>query len=690
MNAVTPYSRATYDANSGRTMNEHSMGALEAGAVLLVRVTATPGANLAQPNNRYLPLIPPIPPKEGLRYHGWRDLTYVPVAVYGSEDAIDRDAKLKKGKKGSANSSQQKTTGRKKVAEYSYQDDKKNLDKIFFGRNLVAREDIGQYQIVQGILHEERAIMLVNIGKNTRSHEQIVSYVKNELNDHAVTVIVHNSNSIKLHYPRNHAKALRCEEFSVSANKGEPIIDEATNAVVTPNSISTMLEWLRQEHLSDPTLHNHIVIVAGMKAGRGLSFVSHKYHWHLTHMYMVVSDTMTVQELIQSCGRINGVYEGDNRLVFFGATKLLEDYVNASAATEEINDKLCAFSPTINKVDGKSIHEIFSESQTFCLSNVFPDRPLATPRRAKRMEGSVRFKDLRNQRHSSFHNGIKHAMRVYPDMEVLDFYVALQDVMPEAQTTAIIDAIHRRGPAGSDASTLQHLMALDEVPYVGQGKRTTMMRAIQEQIVQAIAAKEAELVEEFGERFRIPQAYWDGIRIPFGQGSMLRHEEVSLVEPVNTEKGIPQQDRMKDGGYHFRYRNSRRLTKGRNANSGSGEIEYMKAAAFLLFQTPPRVGKKVLMSVQEIPMPENPEFGVVVRLISNEALVKKKMLRQTFKTDADGNTILDKDGVPVMKYNKICGPYLATSTKGVTTAFHDVPVRKHNAQIDFMVPKVKV
>ena len=100
-------------------------------------------------------------------------------------------------------------------------------------------------------------------------------------------------------------------------------------------NVSSFLQYLKDGGEE----HTHIIIMSGYMAGRGISFVSEDYKWHLTDEYMVVSKTADEPELIQKV-RLQGIYRDDIPLTLYTTEDAQKDLLKASYRIEELS-KAC-------------------------------------------------------------------------------------------------------------------------------------------------------------------------------------------------------------------------------------------------------------------------------------------------------------------------------------------------------------
>ena len=96
-------------------------------------------------------------------------------------------------------------------------------------------------------------------------------------------------------------------------------------------SISSFLQMLKDTFASPP----NILIFSGDLAGRGISFTSSDFKWHLTSMRLLVANQCDEPELIQRV-RLCGVYHDDVKLTLYSTSAILCDIKKAYFRQEEI------------------------------------------------------------------------------------------------------------------------------------------------------------------------------------------------------------------------------------------------------------------------------------------------------------------------------------------------------------------
>jgi len=90
------------------------------------------------------------------------------------------------------------------------------------------------------------------------------------------------------------------------------------------------------QYLKDKKSLSHIIILSGYMAGRGISFVSDDYQWHLTDEYLVVSKSADEPELIQKV-RLQGIYKDDIPLTLYTTQEARQDLLKAIHRMEELS-----------------------------------------------------------------------------------------------------------------------------------------------------------------------------------------------------------------------------------------------------------------------------------------------------------------------------------------------------------------
>ena len=99
-------------------------------------------------------------------------------------------------------------------------------------------------------------------------------------------------------------------------------------------TISSMLQMIKDKFGSEKIVPN-ILIFSGDLAGRGISFTSSDFKWHLTSMRLLVANNCDEPELIQRV-RLCGIYYDDVPLTLYSTSSILCDIKKAYFRQEEI------------------------------------------------------------------------------------------------------------------------------------------------------------------------------------------------------------------------------------------------------------------------------------------------------------------------------------------------------------------
>lgn len=125
--------------------------------------------------------------------------------------------------------------------------------------------------------------------------------------------------------------------FTTIVYNGEGTIVRKRNTVTQKKiGISETLQKLKNDYTYDNThenKHTHIIIISGLMASRGISFVSDDYKWHLTDQYSLVSDKTNEADILQKI-RLHGVYNDDIPLILY--TNIVDDIQKALLKSEEM------------------------------------------------------------------------------------------------------------------------------------------------------------------------------------------------------------------------------------------------------------------------------------------------------------------------------------------------------------------
>ena len=121
--------------------------------------------------------------------------------------------------------------------------------------------------------------------------------------------------------------------------------------------ISDVLQELKDDRETSP-----IVIFAGDIAGRGVSYVSRDYGWHLTHQRLIVSKSCPEPELMQKV-RLCGVYRDNIPLKLVSSEDILKDLRKAYLKQEELIEKVRGVANTFSGQCKEFFKEVLFEKE---------------------------------------------------------------------------------------------------------------------------------------------------------------------------------------------------------------------------------------------------------------------------------------------------------------------------------------
>jgi hypothetical protein len=120
--------------------------------------------------------------------------------------------------------------------------------------------------------------------------------------------------------------------FSTIVYNGEgTIFRKGNKTIVKSNGISDCLQFLKMNGGIEE--NHHILIISGLLASRGISFVSDDYKWHLSEQYSLISKTTNEADMLQKI-RLHGVYNDDIPLLLY--TNVVDDILKAVYKQEEL------------------------------------------------------------------------------------------------------------------------------------------------------------------------------------------------------------------------------------------------------------------------------------------------------------------------------------------------------------------
>lgn len=235
-------------------------------------ISASPLTPLSHPGLSRVIKLTPVPPGLNFKYYGIDSVSHIETLT------------VKKG------------------STYKWKDDNSALDMVFTGFMNSSAKDIPNS-------------ILINPGTKKEEHSQIYDYiVQAGLNDR-ITTIIHNDDGTEVMRPSSHP-----------LYKTDPIIKYNTGKNSTKTKAKYSLSQVYQDIKNDENYnHRYICTVSGNKAGRGISFVSSDYKWHLTHLYLVRPKSSHTEGMAQAIARIFGMYDDNPELVLFLDKKSYND-----------------------------------------------------------------------------------------------------------------------------------------------------------------------------------------------------------------------------------------------------------------------------------------------------------------------------------------------------------------------------
>jgi hypothetical protein len=138
------------------------------------------------------------------------------------------------------------------------------------------------------------------------------------------------------------------------------------------DTISNVLQDLKDNSHKTP-----ILIFAGDIAGRGVSYVSRDYGWHLTHQRLIVAKSCSEPELMQKI-RLCGVYRDQLPLKLVTTEEIARDLRKAYLKQEELVDKVRAVADSFSGQCRDFFREIPFEKEKMSGRHITKD-PKAKP-----------------------------------------------------------------------------------------------------------------------------------------------------------------------------------------------------------------------------------------------------------------------------------------------------------------------
>ena len=182
-------------------------------------------------------------------------------------------------------------------------------------------------KIYSSFIKKDFGIILHTVIKVKECHEKLKNYLLT--NFPQLTVIIYNGDGISVQSPARESLVALAEKLKIQdtglRKKYWMMRRNADNSKITHlfenYGISEVLQCLKQD---SAFVHNHICIIAGNLAARGISFVSSDYQWHLTDQYIHPARSTHGENILQSL-RLLGCYNDSTPLNLWCSKKTWED-----------------------------------------------------------------------------------------------------------------------------------------------------------------------------------------------------------------------------------------------------------------------------------------------------------------------------------------------------------------------------
>jgi hypothetical protein len=197
-------------------------------------------------------------------------------------------------------------------------------------------------------------ISLIRAAASVEPQIQVAEYIAK--NHPEITVITYNGSAYGITL---RGKGVPNSPFETEKGVSKVTMNEQKLPVhhFSGQHISTIIGILEMKGVVS---HPRIVVLAGKKADRGISFVSSSFaekterlKWHLTEVYLIAAKSTNQSNLLQIAGRLCGVFRDNVPLTLF--SNVGEDIIKAYWVQDELIER------ARNMTDGKMMKDIIPE-----------------------------------------------------------------------------------------------------------------------------------------------------------------------------------------------------------------------------------------------------------------------------------------------------------------------------------------
>lgn len=195
-------------------------------------------------------------------------------------------------------------------------------------------------------------ISLLNVSRFKLHHSEFIKMFSThpELKE-VWTVLTLNGDGIYLYSPFLRGEKITIEEKGSVLYEGQEIDIDTTDActdtgvhIFEDAPLRSVLGYLRDRWSPYPYAArypmNHILIVSGDMASRGLNFVDSSYHWHLSHMYYMSKNSKSKNEQVIQAMRCCGVFRHDGERKIIPKVYSLKEDINKIQAAYRFQQRV--------------------------------------------------------------------------------------------------------------------------------------------------------------------------------------------------------------------------------------------------------------------------------------------------------------------------------------------------------------